>query len=219
MNNLINTCGLGFPGFPIFPPNVPAGTSPCTRYISIYADTIASNAPLPIANSATLFQGLFNPAGNPSGTNLIACKTPAPGQNACITPADVEAFGIIPSNSGQLAPLQAVFSNPPNYKPPYSQQASLGIERQITPGFTVGASGIYSHTLRLPVAIDTNLTPAPESTIALANGQVVSNPKTGTPVRSRTRLPVCRFPDLARAASIPARSFQTCSASRFRLAS
>ena len=171
VNNLINTCGLGFPGFPIFPGT---GSSPCTRYISIYADTIASNAPLPIANSATLFQGLFNPAGNPSGTNLIACTAPAPGQNACITPADVAAFGIIPSNSGQLAPLQAVFSNPPNYKPPYSQQASLGIERQIAPGFTVGASGIYSHTLRLPVAIDTNLTPAPESTIALANGQVVS---------------------------------------------
>jgi hypothetical protein len=173
VNNLINTCGLGFPGFPIFPAN-PASTSPCTRYISIYADTIASNAPLPIANSATLFQGLFNPAGNPSGTNLIACTAPAPGQNACITPADVEPFGIIPANSGQLAPLQAVFSNPPNYKPPYSQQASLGIERQISAGFTVGASGIYSHTLRLPVAIDTNLTPAPESTIALANGQVVS---------------------------------------------
>jgi hypothetical protein len=164
VNNLINTCGLGFPGFPIFPGT---GSSPCTRFISIYADTIASNAPLPIANSATVFQGLF-------AAGKIQCTTAAAGQNACITPADVIPFGIIPSNSGQLAPLQAVFSNPPNYKPPYSQQASLGIERQVAPGFTVGVSGIYSHTLRLPVAIDTNLLQAPESTIALANGQTVS---------------------------------------------
>jgi hypothetical protein len=163
VNNLINTCGLGFPGFPIFPGT---GTSPCTRFISIYVDPINATG-LPIANSATVFQGLF-------ATGKIQCTTAAAGQNACITPADVIPFGIIPANSGQLAPLQAVFSNPPNYKPPYSQQASLGIERQIGPGFTVGASGIYSHTLRLPVAIDTNLFPAPESTIALANGKVVS---------------------------------------------
>jgi Carboxypeptidase regulatory-like domain len=170
VNNVVNTCGIGFPGFPIFPGT---GTSPCNRFISIYVDPINATG-LPIANSATVFQGLFNPAGNPSGTNLIACTTPTPGNAACITPADVAPFGIIAGNSGQLSPLQVLFSNPPNYKPPYSQQASLGIERQIGPGFTVGASGIYSHTLRLPVAIDTNLFPAPESTIALANGKVVS---------------------------------------------
>jgi len=170
VNNVVNTCGIGFPGFPIFPGT---GTSPCTRFISIYVDPINATG-LPIANSATVFQGLFNPAGNPSGTNLIACTKPTPGNAACITPADVAPFGIIAGNSGQLSPLQVLFSNPPNYKPPYSQQASLGIERQIGPGFTVGASGIYSHTLRLPVAIDTNLFPAPESTIALANGKVVS---------------------------------------------
>jgi hypothetical protein len=170
VNNVVNTCGIGFPGHPIFPGT---GTSPCTRYISIYVDPINATG-LPIANSATVFQGLFNPAGNPSGTNLIACTTPAPGNAACITPADVAPFGIINNNSGQLSPLQVLFSNPPNYKPPYSQQASLGIERQVAPGFTIGVSGIYSHTLRLPVAIDTNLIPAPESTIALASGKVVS---------------------------------------------
>jgi hypothetical protein len=172
VNNLIGTCGLGFPGFPIFPAN-PGSTSPCTRFISIYADPINPTG-LPIANSAAVFQGLFNPAGNPSGTNLIACTTPAPGSNACITPADVAGFGIFVANSGQLAPVQAFFSNPPNYKPPYSQQASLGIEREITPGFSVALSGIYSHTLRLPVAIDTNLLDAPFSTIQLANGKMTS---------------------------------------------
>jgi hypothetical protein len=68
-----------------------------------------------------------------------------------------------------------LFSNPPNYKPPQSQQISIGIEREISPGFSVSVSGIYSHTLRLPVAIDTNLLPTtPTSTVQLANGQVVT---------------------------------------------
>jgi hypothetical protein len=165
VNNLINTCGLGFPGVPIFPAN-PGSTSPCTRYISIYADPITPTG-LPIANSAAVFQGLF-------GEGLIQCTTPTPGNEACITPAAVAPFGIIAANSGQLAPLQAFFSNPPNYKPPYSQQASIGIEREISPGFSIGVSGIYSHTQRLPVAIDTNLLQAPMSTIQLANGKSFS---------------------------------------------
>jgi hypothetical protein len=165
VNNLINTCGLGFPGVPIFPAN-PSSTSPCTRFISIYADPINATG-LPIGNSAAVFQGLF-------AQGLIQCTTATPGNNACITPADVAPFGIFVANSGQVAPVQAFFSNPPNYKPPYSQQASLGIEREITPGFSIAVSGIYSHTLRLPVAIDTNLLDAPFSTIPLANGQIAT---------------------------------------------
>jgi hypothetical protein len=68
-----------------------------------------------------------------------------------------------------------LFSNPPNYRPPQSQQASLGIEREIAPGFSIGVSGIYSHTLYLPVAIDTNLLPTtPTSTVTLASGKPYS---------------------------------------------
>src|SRR6202023_3449415 len=44
-----------------------------------------------------------------------------------------------------------------------SQQASLGLEREIGAGFSVSASYIYVHTLRLPVAIDTNLLPGAPS--------------------------------------------------------
>jgi len=50
-----------------------------------------------------------------------------------------------------------VFSNQANYQSPYSQQAEFGIERQVGPGFSVSVSYIYSHTVHLPVAIDTNL--------------------------------------------------------------
>jgi len=106
---------------------------------------------------------------------LIQCTTPQPGDQACITPSDVAPFGIIAANSGPLAPLTVTFSNPPDYKPPYSQQASLGVEREILPGLSINVSGIYTHTLRLPVPIDTNLLRAtPMTTVALANGTVTS---------------------------------------------
>jgi hypothetical protein len=184
VNNAVNTCGIGVTAFGpagvIFPGT---GTSPCNRFISIYVDPLTPT-PLPfLENAAAVFQGLFNPADNPSGTNLIACTTPAPGNAACITPADVAGFGIFVQNTGQLSPLTVLFSNPPNYAPPYSQQASIGIEREISPGFSISVSGIYSHTLRLPVAIDTNLLPAPFSTVTLANGKSVSyrNWNTDTP--------------------------------------
>jgi hypothetical protein len=177
VNNAINTCGLGFPPDvdpnALFGPNTP--TSVCNRFISINVDTLVPTGLPGVQTSAAIFQGLFNPAGNPSGTNLIACTTPLPGQNACITPGDVEPFGIFPANSGRLSPVTVLFSNPSNYRPPQSQQASLGIEREITPGFSIGVSGIYSHTLYLPVAIDTNLLPStPMTTVTLANGQPFS---------------------------------------------
>ncbi len=163
--NAQNTCGIGFPGIPVFPGT---GASPCTRFISIYADPLPGLPPLApglpaIAGAATIFQTLF-------AENLIQCTTPTPGNSACITPADLAPFNLFVSNSGQLSPLQVLFSNPQKYRPPYSQQASIGIEREISPGFSISLSGIYSHTLRLPVAIDTNLLKAPFVSLPLANG-------------------------------------------------
>jgi hypothetical protein len=168
VNNAVGTCGVGVTAFGSAGVIVPAtGTSPCTRFISIYVDPITPT-PLPfLQTSAAVFQGLF-------AQGLIQCTTPTPGNAACITPADVAPFGIFVQNSGQLSPLTVLFSNPSNYKPPYSQQASIGIEREIAPGFSISLSGIYSHTLRIPVAIDTNLLKAPFSTVTLANGQTVS---------------------------------------------
>jgi hypothetical protein len=174
VNNLVGTCGIAFLGSP-FPGT---GNSPCTRFISIAVDSIVSTglstpAGVPIQTTPVVFQTLF-------AEGLIQCTTPLPGNSACITPADVAPLGIIAANSGQLSPLAAVFSNPPNYRPPQSQQASLGIEREITPGFSIGVSGIYSHTLYLPVAIDTNLLPTTVtggsimSTVTLANGKSFS---------------------------------------------
>ena len=164
VNNLVKTCGVSLGPVPIIPGT---GASPCTRFIAIYADTLPGIPALGIQGAGTMFATLF-------AQGKIQCTTPAAGASACITPADVAQFGIFVANSGPVSPATVVFSNPPNYKPPYSQQASIGIEREIAPGFSIAVSGIYSHTLRLPVAIDTNLLNAPMTTVALANGNKVS---------------------------------------------
>jgi carboxypeptidase family protein len=166
VNNVVGTCGIGIPGVPIAPPNGTT-TSPCNRFISIYVDPGFSLLPF-LKTAGQVFTGLFN-------QGLIQCTTPTAGNSACITPAAVAPFGIFVANSGQLSPLTVLFSNPPDYKPPYSQQASFGIERQIVGGLSVSASFVYSHTLRLPVAIDTNLLPTtPMTTLTAANGKPIS---------------------------------------------
>jgi hypothetical protein len=176
------TCGLSQFGIPLIPGS---GESPCNREISIYADAggippLGPGLPATVG-AATIFQTLF-------AEGLIQCTTPTPGNAACVTPGAVANFGslgvgIDVTNSGPLSPLQVLFVNQPGFRPPIAQQASFGIEREIGPGFSISLSGIYSHTQRLPVAIDTNLLPAPITTLTLANGQTVSyrNWNGGTP--------------------------------------
>jgi hypothetical protein len=162
--NLTAICGFSQFGHPIIPGT---GSSPCNREISIYVDPIGGVSALGLAGAPAVFAGLF-------GKGLIQCTTPAPGNAACITPAAVAAYGIDVTNTGPVGPLQVVFANQPGYRPPIAQQASFGIEHEFAPGFSIAFSGIYTHTQRLPVAIDTNLLPAPFSTVTLANGQKVS---------------------------------------------
>src|SRR6202140_2754996 len=162
--NLTGICGVSQFGFPIIP-GTPGAI--CNREISIYVDPITPTGIPGLQTAPAVFQTLF-------GQGLIQCTTPTPGNNACITPAAVKPLGINVTNTGPIGPLQVVFVNQPGYRPPIAQQASFGIEHEIAPGFSIALSGIYSHTQRLPVAIDTNLLPAPFSTVTLANGQTVS---------------------------------------------
>jgi len=166
VNNLDAICGLSGAGALFFPP--PANpTSPCNREISIYIVPIGGLPGNPALNAISVFQTLF-------AKGAITCTTPPPGSYACITPGALGALGLNVTNSGPLAPLQVVFVDQPNFRPPYAQQAEFGIEREIVPGLSISASYIYSHTIGLPVAIDTNYLPAPMSTIKLANGKSVS---------------------------------------------
>jgi hypothetical protein len=169
--NALGICGMSQFGTPIIPGT---GASPCNREISIYADGFGGVPTLGIAGSATIFQTFF-------GEGLIQCTTPAAGNQACITPAAVagpfpgaQPVGIDVTNTGPLSPLQVIFVNQPTYRPPIAQQASFGIEREIGPGFSISLSGIYTHTQRLPIAIDTNLLLAPMTSVTLANGKTVS---------------------------------------------
>jgi hypothetical protein len=168
--NLTTICGVA----PAFPGN---GKSPCNRPISIYVEALPEIAGVNSPGSAGFNSGVV--FGTLFAEGKIQCTTPAPGQAACITPADVEGLlGLNPANlnSGQLGPLQVLFSNQPNFRNPYSQQASLEIEREVAPGFSVSASYIYSHTLHLPVAIDTNVLANPIEfvNVPLANGKIAT---------------------------------------------
>lgn len=162
--NLTAICGFSQFGVPVIPGN---GSSPCNREISIYVDPIGGIPALGLAGAPTVFGTLF-------AKGLIQCTTPAAGNAACITPSAVAPLGIDVTNRGPVGPLQVVFVNQPGYRPPIAQQASIGVERAISPGFSISVSGIYTHTQRLPVAIDTNLLPAPFTNLTLANGQKVS---------------------------------------------
>lgn len=114
-------------------------------------------------SSAVIYQTLF-------AEGKVQCTTPAAGNAACITPADLAQFGINITHTGPVPPLSVLFSGQPNYQNPYSQQAEFGIEREITRGWAVSLSGIYVHTIGLPVAIDINALPAPFTSVPLANG-------------------------------------------------
>jgi hypothetical protein len=128
----------------------------------------------PALTSAAIFQTLF-------AQGKIQCTAATPGNAACITPADLTQFGINITHTGPVPPLSVLFSAQPGYQNPYSQQAEVGIERSFF-GVAVSASGIYVHTLHLPVALDrNNLATAPTQTVTLANGTTTTFRQWGSP--------------------------------------
>jgi len=72
-------------------------------------------------------------------------------------------FGITISQTGPRPPLTVLFHNSADFVNSYNQQASLGIEREVMSGFTLGMSGIWSRGLKIVRAREDNLLPAPVS--------------------------------------------------------
>jgi hypothetical protein len=138
-----------------------------TRQISNLLVPLTGEPGNPALTSALIYQTLF-------AQGKVQCTTPTAGNAACITPADLTQFGISVSNTGPLPPLTVLFAGQPGYQNPSSQQAELGVEREVAPGLSISASYIYVHTQRLPVSIDTNLLPAPTTSVPLANGQTAT---------------------------------------------
>ena len=119
----------------------------CFRQIPQIFSSILS----PGANSAVIFQTLL-------AQGVIPCTNTA--QEACITPANLTQFGISISQTGPLPPLSVRFSADPNYENPMAQQASLGVDREIAPDFSVSVNYIFSRTAHITRARDKNLLPA-----------------------------------------------------------
>lgn len=118
----------------------------------------------PTLNSAVIFQTLF-------AEGAITCPQATAPNVSCITPADLSQFGIPITHTGPVPPLSVLFSAQPGYRNPYAQQAEIGIERQVGNSMSISLSGIYVHTIGLPVAIDLNALPgAPLTSVPLANG-------------------------------------------------
>jgi hypothetical protein len=124
-----------------------------SRLATIFAVPLTGLPGNPALNAGNIFRTLF-------AQGTITCGQPLPGNLGCITPADLTQFGINNiSNSGPLPPFSITFQGAPNFQNPYSQQASLGIEREIRPDLSVSANYVYVHTVHLARAIDTNLLP------------------------------------------------------------
>ena len=124
----------------------------------------------PYLNSPAIYQVMF-------AQGKILCGTPAAGKNSCITADDLAAppIGLQINNSGPLPPGTVLFYGQPSYRNPQSQQASLGIERQIGRDFTISANYIYVHTTHLPWAIDKNLLPGAPFTTDPTTGASFQN--------------------------------------------
>ena len=101
---------------------------------------ISAGSPLPVtslSNFPTVFTGADFQAALPG---MQAAAT----QILHINPTNTN-LAIRNINAFKTAPGQDIFVN--DFRPPYSQQASLGIQRQVTDDITVSADFVYRHFL------------------------------------------------------------------------
>ncbi|HJY86374.1 MAG TPA: TonB-dependent receptor [Candidatus Acidoferrales bacterium] len=123
--------------------NCASGTVDCFRQIPLVFSAFPGSAPI--------FQTLFK-------QGKIGCGTPPTGDEACITQDDLKnLFGINITHNGPIPPLSVIFGSDPDFQNAYSQQAELGIERELGQGFSISLSYIHSRTLKVTRARDSNL--------------------------------------------------------------
>jgi outer membrane receptor protein involved in Fe transport len=142
------------------------------------------NIVLATATSGALPQNPDDPTGPRLPTSFAVYQTLlARGiiGNRTITAADLASFGIVP---GPGRALEVRFRREPNYENPYTQQASLGIQRDVGAGFGVEVSYLFSRGAHLTRNRDINP--------FKATGPI--NPVTGQPT-------FIRFPSAAQVAA------------------
>lgn len=120
------------------------------RQIAQILTTLDTTNPLAVRGPINIYQTLRRQGviGVPDTTRLI-------------TPADLSQFGISFSHDGPRPPLTVLFRVAPNYRNPYSQQTSLGVEHEFRQGLSASLNYIFASTSRITRAHDINLLPAP----------------------------------------------------------
>ena len=120
------------------------------RQIAQVLTTLNAANPLATNGPVNIFTTLRN-------QGIIGVPTP----QRPILASDLAQFGILVSQTGPRPPLTVLFRADPAYKNPYAQQASFGIDRQITGGLTASLSYVYVRGVHLTTDHDLNLLPAP----------------------------------------------------------
>ncbi len=137
-----------------------SGTVDCFRQISQVLVPLSATSSL----VAVMFQTLL-------AQGRIGCGNPAPDE-ACLRPQDINPFlggRDVRVQTGPIPALTVIFNGQPDYQNAYSQQAELGIERELGRDFSISVSYIHSHTLKITRARDKNLLPAPFGLVPGAN--------------------------------------------------
>jgi hypothetical protein len=84
-----------------------------------------------------------------------------PASLRALQETDLEQFGLSFPHDGPRPPLSVLFGVADNLANAYSQQASFGVERELTSKLWLSANYVYSITQRVLRSRDVNLLPAP----------------------------------------------------------
>ncbi len=120
------------------------------RQIAQVLTTLNAANPLAVNGPVNIFRTL-------TAQGVIGIPTP----QQSIQAINLNQFGIFPSQTGARPPLTVLFRPSPDYQNPYAQQASFGIEREITKDLSVAASYIYVRGVHLTTSRDINLLSPP----------------------------------------------------------
>jgi hypothetical protein len=120
------------------------------RQIAQVLTVLSATDPLARTGPVNIFTTLRN-------QGVIGIPTP----QRPIREDDLRQFGIVLPRTGPRPPLTVLFRPSENYQNPYAQQASFGIEREITRGLAASIGYIFVRGAHLTTSRDENLLPAP----------------------------------------------------------
>ncbi len=151
---------------PLFPqtcsiPNNSASVAPRLGFAYAYDNKTAVHGGFGIFNNRYITSslenlivsnGIYQKSYSFSGSTLTAAT------KACLPSfPQVLPFNWTPTGSCAIALAPNVIFADPNYRPSYSEQADLGIDRELTKSTSLSISYVWSRTLKLPVTKDLNV--------------------------------------------------------------